>query len=186
MSAKVPKKIYLEESEIPRQWYNMRADMKEQHAPYLHPGTHQPIKTEELYPIFCEELAKQEMNETDRFIDIPEGIQDFYRIFRPSPVIRAYELEKALGTPARIYYKFEGNNTSGPAINSILRGCEGVLCQATGIEGTDHGNRSRPVGNCAFHGVCLFRFGSDRIHGQSLLQQKPYRKAVHGDIWIQT
>lgn len=111
--SKVPYRTYLTEKEMPTKWYNVKADMKEQHDPYINPGTMKPIKVEDLTPIFCEELAKQELDCTSRYIDIPEEIQDFYKVFRPSPLIRAYNLEKALGTPAKIYYKFEGNNTSG-------------------------------------------------------------------------
>ena len=111
--AKEPKRIFLTEDEMPTQWYNVRADMKNKPAPMLHPGTHKPLTLEEMTPIFCEELCKQELDNDTRFIDIPEEVLEFYKIFRPSPVIRAYQLEKALGTPAKIYYKFEGNNTSG-------------------------------------------------------------------------
>ena len=109
----IPYKIYLEESEMPKVWYNLRADMKEQHAPMLNPATGEPMQLEQLYPIFCEELAAQELDTTTRYIDIPEEIQNFYKMYRPSPLVRAYCLEKALGTPAKIYYKFEGTNTSG-------------------------------------------------------------------------
>jgi tryptophan synthase beta chain len=119
--AKIPYRLYLTEEQIPRQWYNLRADMKEQPAPYINPGTMQPVQTKDLYPIFCEELAKQEMDCTTRYIDIPEELIDIYRIYRPSPLIRAYNLEKALQTPAKIYYKYEGNNTSGShKLNSAL------------------------------------------------------------------
>ena len=111
--SKVPYRVYLSEEESPKQWYNLRADMKEQPDPYLHPATHQPVGPADMLPIFCDDLCAQEMNATDRYIDIPEEVQNFYRIFRPSPLIRAYNLEKALDTPAKIYYKFEGNNTSG-------------------------------------------------------------------------
>ncbi len=110
---KIPYKTYLTEEEMPKQWYNMRADMKEQHDPMLNPGTLQPMKAEDLYPVFCEELCRQEFDDTTRYIDIPEEVQEFYKMFRPSPLIRAYHLEKVLGTPAKIYFKFEGNNTSG-------------------------------------------------------------------------
>ena len=108
-----PKRIFLTEDEMPKTWYNLRADMKNKPAPMLHPGTHKPLTLEELKPIFCEELCKQELDNDTRFIDIPEEVQEFYKIFRPSPLIRAYQLEKELQTPAKIYYKFEGNNTSG-------------------------------------------------------------------------
>ena len=92
--SKVPYRIYLSESEMPKHWYNLRADMKEQHDPYLHPATFKPVGLDDMKAIFCEELCYQEMNTTDRFIDIPEELQEFYKMFRPSPVVRAYNLEK--------------------------------------------------------------------------------------------
>lgn len=111
--ATVPYKTYLTEQEMPRQWYNVKADMPEQHAPLLNPGTLKPVSAAELYPVFARKLADLEMDETTRYIDIPEGVFDFYRTYRPSPLIRAYHLERILDTPARLYFKFEGNNTSG-------------------------------------------------------------------------
>jgi tryptophan synthase beta chain len=113
MAKKIPTRIYLGEDEIPKFWYNLRADMKQKPDPLLHPGTLQPVTTADMEPVFCKELVKQELDDTTRLIPIPEGLQDFYRSYRPSPLIRAYYLEKALGTPAEIYYKFEGTNTSG-------------------------------------------------------------------------
>ena len=109
----IPYKIYLTESELPKQWYNLRADMKNKPAPLLNPGTHEPMKPEELEGVFCSELVKQELDNTTPMIDIPEEIYNFYKMYRPSPLVRAYFLEEKLGTPAKIYYKFEGNNTSG-------------------------------------------------------------------------
>ena len=118
---KIPYKIYLEENEMPKQWYNVRADMKKKPAPLLNPATGKPCTLEDLSHVFCEELAKQELDDTTPYIDIPQEIQDFYKMFRPSPLIRAYYLEKKLGTPAKIYYKFEGNNTSGShKLNSAI------------------------------------------------------------------
>ena len=111
--AKIPHRIILTEEQMPKQWYNLRADMKEQPDPMLNPATLKPIRTEELYPIFCEELAKQETDCTTRYFDIPEPVLDLYMTYRPSPLCRAYHLEKYLDTPAHIYYKFEGSNTSG-------------------------------------------------------------------------
>ncbi len=117
----IPIKIYLSEAELPKQWYNVKADMKEQHAPFLNPATLKPVTFEELCGIFITELVKQELNETDRYIDIPEEVLNFYKMVRPSPLVRATFLEKALGTPAKIYYKFEGNNTSGShKLNSAI------------------------------------------------------------------
>ena len=113
MKEKIPYKIYLSEDEIPRQWINVKAFMKEQHAPFLNPATGKPCTKDDLRPVFCDELIDQELDCTHKYIDIPEEIVDFYKMYRPSPLVRAYVLEKALGTPAKIYYKFEGNNTSG-------------------------------------------------------------------------
>ena len=110
---KIPYKIYLSEAEIPRQWYNLNAVMKIKHEPFLNPATLKPCTPNELKAVFCGECVDQELNRTDEYIDIPEEIRDFYKMYRPSPLVRAYCLEKMLGTPAKIYYKFEGNNTSG-------------------------------------------------------------------------
>lgn len=113
MASKIPYKIYLHEEEMPKYWYNLRADMKNKPAPLLNPATHQPVTFDELKAVFCDELVRQELNDTDREIPIPQEILDFYKMYRPSPLVRAYCLEKKLNTPAKIYYKFEGNNTSG-------------------------------------------------------------------------
>ena len=112
MDKKVPYKIYLEEQEMPKQWYNVRADMAKKPAPLLNPSTLQPITQEELSGVFCEELAKQELDDTTPYFDIPKEIRDFYKMYRPSPLVRAYCLEEKLGTPAHIYYKFEGDRKS--------------------------------------------------------------------------
>ena len=108
---KIPYKIYLEENEMPTQWYNVRADMKNKPAPLLNPGTLKPMTADELKAVFCDDLIAQELDETNPYIDIPEEIREFYKMYRPSPLVRAYCLEKKLDTPAKIYYKFEGNNT---------------------------------------------------------------------------
>ena len=114
----IPYKIYLEEHEMPKQWYNVRADMKKKPAPLLNPGTLQPITLEELSGIFCEELAKQELDDTTAYIDIPEEILKFYKMYRPSPLVRAYCLEEKLQTPAKIYYKF---------VNTIFKFCLTIM-----------------------------------------------------------
>ena len=117
----IPYKIYLSEDEVPKQFYNVRADMKVKPAPLLNPATHEPMKPEELEPVFCKELIEQELDNDTPYIDIPQEIRDFYRMYRPSPLVRAYCLEKKLDTPAKIYYKFEGNNTSGShKLNSAI------------------------------------------------------------------
>jgi len=111
--SEMPYKIYLSERELPECWHNIRAVMKEQPDPMLHPATMKPCVKEDLLPLFCSEVVDQEFNDTDEFIEIPSDIRNFYMMYRPAPLVRAYCLEKELGTPAKIYYKFEGNNTSG-------------------------------------------------------------------------
>ncbi|MEG1835025.1 MAG: TrpB-like pyridoxal phosphate-dependent enzyme [Oscillospiraceae bacterium] len=119
--AKIPHRIFLTEDEMPTQWYNLRADMKDLPAPMLNPKTLNPATEEDLRPVFCDELAHQELDNETRYIDIPEDVLEMYKVYRPSPVIRAYNLEKALKTPAKIYYKFEGSNTSGShKLNSAI------------------------------------------------------------------
>ena len=118
---KAPYRLYLSEEEIPKKWYNLRADMKELPEPMINPATMKPALEEDLYPVFCKELAHQEMDDKTRYVDIPDEVREMYKIYRPSPLCRAYNLEKALGTPAKIYYKFEGNNTSGShKLNSAI------------------------------------------------------------------
>ena len=118
---KIPHRLYLTEDQLPKAWYNVKADMPEQHAPHLNPATLRPVTEEDMRPVFCDALAAQELNCTDRYIEIPEEIREFYKTYRPSPLCRAYHLERKLGTPAKIYYKFEGNNTSGShKLNSAI------------------------------------------------------------------
>ena len=132
--SKIPYKIYLNESEMPKAWYNLRADMKNKPAPLLNPGTGKPLTAEELSPIFCEELVQQELDDTTPFIEIPSEIREFYKMYRPSPLVRAYCLEKKLDTPAKIYYKFEGNNTSGShKLNSAI--AQAYYAKKQGLKG---------------------------------------------------
>ena len=134
MSQIIPYKIYLAENELPTQWYNVRADMKNKPAPLLNPGTKAPMTLSELEHVFCTELAKQELDDTTHFFDIPKEIIDFYKMYRPSPLVRAYCLEKKLGTPAHIYYKFEGNNTSGShKLNSAI--AQAYYAKKQGLKG---------------------------------------------------
>ena len=174
---KIPYKTYLTEKEIPQQWYNVRADMKEQHDPLLDPATLKPLATEDLYPIFCEELSKQEMDSTTRYIDIPEPVREFYRMFRPSPLIRAYNLEKTLDTPARIYYKFEGNNTSGShklnaaAAMAYYAKAQGLTALTTETGAGQWGTALSQA--CAFFGLDLTVFMV-----KVSFMQKPFRKGV--------
>lgn len=164
----IPYKIYLEENEMPKQWYNVRADMKKKPAPILNPATLEPVTLEELSHIFCEELAKQELDETTPYFDIPEEIRNFYRMYRPSPLVRAYCLEEKLGTPAHIYYKFEGNNTSGShKLNSAI--AQAYYAKKTRLKGCYNGNRSRTMGNSSFYGMLLFRLRLSGLHGKMFL-----------------
>ena len=173
----VPYRFYLPEDKIPKQWYNLRADMKELPDPMLNPGTMQPVTEEELAHIFCAELAKQELDNTTRYVDIPEGILEMYKIFRPSPLIRAYNLEKVLGTPAKIYYKFEGNNTSGShKLNSAIAQAyyakqQGITSLTTETGAGQWGTALSEA--CAYYGIDLSVFMVKTSYNQ-----KPHRKTV--------
>ena len=130
----IPYKIYLEENEMPKSWYNLRADMKNKPAPLMHPGTHEAMTAADLAPVFCEELVQQELDDTTPLIEIPQEIRDFYKMYRPSPLVRAYCLEEKLQTPAKIYYKFEGNNTSGShKLNSAI--AQAYYAKKQGLKG---------------------------------------------------
>lgn len=174
---KIPYKIYLEESEMPKQWYNVRADMKNKPAPLLNPGTHKPMTFDELRPVFCDELIKQELDDTTAYFDIPEEILNFYKMYRPSPVMRAYNLEKALGTPAKIYYKFEGNNTSGShKLNSAL--AQAYYAKKQGLKGVTTETGAGQWGT-ALSMACSF-FGIDcKVYMVKVsYEQKPFRREV--------
>ncbi len=174
---KIPYKIYLTEDEMPKKWLNLRAFMKNKPEPIINPGTKQPCTLDELSHIFCTELAKQELNVTDKYIEIPEEIQSFYKMYRPSPLVRAYNLEKALGTPAEIYYKFEGTNTSGShklnsAAAQVYYAKEQGITKLTTETGAGQWGTALSMA-CAFYGVDLSVY---MVKVSS--QQKPYRKAV--------
>lgn len=176
---KIPHRLYLTEEQMPTQWYNLRADMPELPDPMLNPATMKPVTEEELYPIFCKELAHQEMDNTTRWIDIPEGIMEEFRIYRPSPLIRAYNLEKTLDTPAKIYYKYEGNNTSGShKLNSAI--AQAYYAKQQGLAGVTTETGAGQWGTalseaCAFYGLDLKVFMVKCSY-----EQKPFRKAVMG------
>jgi len=177
MAHKIPIRTYLAEDETPQNWYNLRAVMKNKPDPMLHPGTLQPVTAADLEPVFCKELVKQELDETTPLIPIPEGIREFYQAFRPSPLTRAYFLEKALGTPAQIYYKFEGNNTSGShKLNSA--GPQAYYAQNEGLTSLTTETGAGQWGSamamaCAFYGLKLTVY---MVKVSS--EQKPYRKAL--------
>ena len=174
---KVPYRFYLTEEQLPKQWYNLRADMKSQPDALLNPVTLQPIKEEDLYPIFCKELAHQEMDATTRYIDIPEPIMEMYKLYRPSPLCRAYNLEKALGTPAKIYYKFEGNNPSGShKLNSAL--AQAYYAKAQGLTSVTTETGAGQWGTALSEACSYFGLGLDIFMVKGSYQQKPFRKAV--------
>ncbi len=177
MKREIPKRIFLSEDQMPTQWYNVRADMKEQHDPYINPGTMKPAVLEDLLPVFCTELAKQECDNETRYIDIPEEIQNFYKIFRPSPVIRAYELEKALDTPAKIYYKFEGNNTSGShKLNSAA--AQVYYAKQQGLKGLTTETGAGQWGTALSMACAHYDMPLTVFMVKCSAEQKPYRKAV--------
>ena len=177
MSKNIPYKIYLEENEIPTQWYNVRSDMKNKPAPLINPGTGQPLTLEDLNPIFCEDLNKQELDNETPYFDIPEEIQNFYKMYRPSPLVRAYFLEQALGTPAKIYYKFEGNNTSGShKLNSAI--AQAYYAKKQGLKGVTTETGAGQWGT-ALSMACAY-FGLDcRVDMvKCSYEQKPFRREV--------
>ena len=170
-------KIYLEEDEIPTQWYNVRADMKIKPAPLINPATMKPATLEDLKPVFCEELAKQELDDDTRYFDIPEEIQKFYKMYRPSPLVRAYFLEEALGTPAHIYYKFEGNNTSGShKLNSAV--AQVYYAKKQGLKGTTTETGAGQWGTAVSMASAFFKMESKVYMVKVSYEQKPFRREV--------
>lgn len=174
---KIPYKIYLDENEMPKQWYNVRADMKNKPAPLLNPGTLQPMGYEDLRPVFCDELIKQELDNDTPYIDIPAEILDFYKMYRPSPLVRAYCLEKALGTPAKIYYKFEGNNTSGShKLNSAI--AQAYYAKKQGLKGVTTETGAGQWGT-ALSMACAYLGLDCKVYMVKVsYEQKPFRREV--------
>ncbi|MCR4650166.1 MAG: TrpB-like pyridoxal phosphate-dependent enzyme [Lachnospiraceae bacterium] len=174
---KIPYKIYLSEDEIPKQWYNVRSDMKTKPAPLLNPGTGQPMGYEDLRPVFCDELIKQELDNDTPYIDIPQEIQDFYKMYRPAPLVRAYCLEKALGTPAKIYYKFEGNNTSGShKLNSAI--VQAYYAKQQGLKGVTTETGAGQWGT-ALSMACAYMGLDCKVYMVKVsYEQKPFRREV--------
>ena len=175
--SKIPYKIYLEESEMPKAWYNMRADMKNKPAPLLNPGTHQPMTAAELAPVFCEELVKQELDENTPYFEIPEEIRAFYKMYRPSPLVRAYCLEEKLGTPAKIYYKFEGNNTSGShKLNSAI--AQAYYAKKQGLKGVTTETGAGQWGTALSMACSYFDLDCKVYMVKVSYEQKPFRREV--------
>ena len=162
---------------MPKQWYNLRSDMKEQPDPMINPATMKPATEEDLYPVFCKKLAHQEMDSETRYIDIPEEIQEMYKIYRPSPLCRAYNLEKALGTPAKIYYKFEGNNTSGShKLNSAI--AQAYYAKDQGLTSLTTETGAGQWGTALSEACSYFGLDLTVFMVKVSYEQKPFRKAV--------
>lgn len=174
---KIPYKIYLEESEMPKQWYNVRADMKNKPAPLLNPATHKPMTAEELGHVFCDELVKQELDDQNPYIEIPEEIREFYKMYRPSPLVRAYCLEKKLQTPAKIYYKFEGNNTSGShKLNSAI--AQAYYAKKQGLTGVTTETGAGQWGTALSMACSYFDLACKVFMVKVSYEQKPFRREV--------
>lgn len=177
MDKEIPYKIYLEEDEMPKQWYNVRADMKHKPAPLLHPATMQPMTAEDLRPVFCDELIAQELNDTDAYLDIPAEIRDFYKMYRPSPLVRAYCLEKKLNTPAKIYYKFEGSNTSGShKLNSAI--AQAYYAKKQGLKGVTTETGAGQWGTALSMACSYFELDCKVYMVKISYEQKPFRREV--------
>ena len=173
----IPYKIYLSEDEIPKQWYNVRADMKNKPAPLLNPATMQPMGFDDLRPVFCDELIKQELDDTTAYIDIPDEIRSFYKMYRPSPLVRAYCLEKALGTPAKIYYKFEGNNTSGShKLNSAI--VQAYYAKQQGLKGVTTETGAGQWGTALSMASAYLGIDCKVYMVKVSYEQKPFRREV--------
>ena len=177
MQEKIPYKIYLEENEMPQAWYNFRADMKNKPAPLLNPATLQPMTVEELSAVFCRELAEQELDNESAYIPIPEEIRDFYKMYRPSPLVRAYCLEKKLDTPAKIYYKFEGNNTSGShKLNSAI--AQAYYAKKQGLKGVTTETGAGQWGTALSMACSYFGLDCKVFMVKVSYEQKPFRREV--------
>lgn len=177
MSQEIPYKIYLNENELPKAWYNVRGDMKEKPAPLLNPATLQPMTAEELGHVFCDELVAQELNNTDCYIPIPEEVRNFYKMYRPSPLVRAYCLEKRLDTPAKIYYKFEGNNTSGShKLNSAI--AQAYYAKKQGLIGVTTETGAGQWGTALSMACSYFDLDCKVFMVKVSYEQKPFRREV--------
>lgn len=170
-------KTYLKEDELPKAWYNVRADMKKKPAPLLNPGTGKPVTFEDLQPVFCDELIKQELDNDTPYIEIPEDIRTFYKMYRPSPLVRAYFLEQALGTPAHIYYKFEGNNTSGShKLNSAI--AQAYYAKKQGLKGVTTETGAGQWGTALSMSSAFFGLDCQVYMVKVSYEQKPFRREV--------
>ena len=175
--AEIPYKIYLEENEMPQAWYNLRADMKNKPAPLLNPGTLKPMTFEDLTPVFCDDLVRQELDDTTPFFEIPDEIRSFYKMYRPSPLVHASFLEKALDTPAKIYYKFEGNNTSGShKLNSAI--AQAYYAKKQGLKGVTTETGAGQWGTALSMACSYFDLDCKVYMVKVSYEQKPFRREV--------
>lgn len=175
--SEIPYKIYLEENEMPKQWYNVRADMHNKPAPLLNPATLKPVTAQDLEPIFCKELVKQELDDKSPYINIPDEIRSFYKMYRPSPLVRAYCLEKKLQTPAKIYYKFEGNNTSGShKLNSAI--AQAYYAKQQGLKGVTTETGAGQWGTALSMACSYFDLDCQVYMVKVSYEQKPFRREV--------
>ena len=176
-TVEIPYKIYLDESDLPRAWYNLRADMKNKPAPLLDPATHEVMTAEKLGAVFCDELVKQELDNDTRYIPIPDEIRDFYKMYRPSPLVRAYCREKKLGTPAKIYYKFEGNNTSGShKLNSAI--AQAYYAKKQGLRGVTTETGAGQWGTALSMACAYLELDCLVYMVKCSYEQKPFRREV--------
>ena len=177
MSKEIPYKIYLEENEMPDSWYNVRADMKKKPAPLVNPATLKPVTADDLKPVFCDDLIAQELDDKTAFFPIPQEIRDFYKMYRPSPLVRAYCLEKKLGTPAKIYYKFEGNNTSGShKLNSAI--AQAYYAKKQGLKGVTTETGAGQWGTALSMACSYFDLDCQVYMVKVSYEQKPFRREV--------
>lgn len=176
-SQQIPYKIYLSEEEMPKYWYNVKAHMKNARAPFINPATQRPCSKADLRAVFCDECIEQELNNTDELIEIPQGVRDFYKMFRPSPLVRAYYLEKLLDTPAEIYYKFEGNNTSGShKLNSAA--AQAYYAKKQGLRSITTETGAGQWGTALAMAAAFYGLRLDVFMVKVSAEQKPYRKEV--------
>ena len=177
MKKEIPYKIYISEADMPKAWYNLRADMKNKPAPLLNPDTLQPMTYDDLRPVFCDELIKQELDDTTPYVEIPEEIRSFYKMYRPAPLVRAYCLEEKLKTPAKIYYKFEGNNTSGShKLNSAI--AQAYYAKKQGLKGVTTETGAGQWGT-ALSMACAYLGLDCRVYMVKVsYEQKPFRREV--------
>jgi len=174
---KVPNRLYLSEEQMPRQWYNLRADMKNKPAPIINPATMKPATADDLRPVFCDKLVAQELDNDTRYFDIPEEVQEMYKMSRPSPLIRAFHLERELGTPAKIYFKFEGNNTSGShKLNSAI--AQAYYAKDQGLKGLTTETGAGQWGTALAEACAYFKIPLTVFMVKVSYEQKPFRKTV--------